>query len=110
MLNNGHKTMKVKFDLIICDEAHIGGTTTNFKKMIAALSHKNTKVMFVTATFKKPQLEYDIPDDRCVMFGVHEVSCLMNKEDRDTNQELVSEIKNVLGRKIEQSVLEHCVY
>jgi hypothetical protein len=111
--NQALKSLKndigVKFDLIICDEAHIGGTSTKFKELIKRVSKRSTKIMYVTATFKKPQMEYEIPDNCCAMMGVREVSDLMNKEQRKCSK-VLNDVEDVLGRQIEESEFDELKY
>ena len=48
-------------DLIIFDENHFGGCSQLSKDIISTYSTKNTIKIFLTATFQKPLLEWNIP-------------------------------------------------
>lgn len=102
---------KKKFDLIIIDEAHIGTTTENFQQLLKTLCKTNTKILFVTATFKKPQMGYDLNDSQCFFFGLSDVAKL-HKDNRNKfqGQELIQKIEKVLNRKITDTEFDELKY
>ena len=51
----------LNLDLIVFDENHFGGCSQLSKDIISTYSSKNTVKIFLTATFQKPLLEWDIP-------------------------------------------------
>ena len=55
------KIIDLNLDLIIFDENHFGGCSQLSKDIISIYSYKNTTKLFLSATFQKPLLEWNIP-------------------------------------------------
>jgi hypothetical protein len=51
---------KLKLDLIIYDENHFGGTTDCSKEIVASYATPKTVQIYMTATFRKPRVEWGI--------------------------------------------------
>lgn len=92
-----------KFDFIACDEAHIGCTTEDFKNIIEKISKESTKILYMTATFKKPKMAYNIDIKDCAILGFNEVSILTSEKNRLENKSQIDIIEKVLNRKIQLS-------
>ncbi len=103
--NENYKKIKHKFDLIICDEAHIGGTSEPYQDVCKFLSNKNTKIIYSTATFKKPKDIYNLSDEQIITFGINEVCGIMNQE-----RWIVEEVEITLCRKIQQAEFKELMY
>lgn len=53
----------LNLDMIISDESHFHGTTENAQDIITSYESENTAKIFVTATYNKPLLRYNISID-----------------------------------------------
>jgi hypothetical protein len=95
----------IKFDLIISDEAHIGGTSEQFDTMYKRFSKTNTKVLLVTATFKKPQMGFGLESKQCFIFGPTEVVKVKNREEN-----IIKDIETVLNKKLTEEVWDELKY
>ena len=62
-----------KFDYIIADEIHIGGTTQSFKTILETLCHRETRVLFVTGTPTKIIDGYYIPKEARYTFSYEKI-------------------------------------
>lgn len=80
-----------KFDLIIFDEAHIGGTSENVKESIKKFQKENTKLLYCTATFKKPYREFDMENKSFIM-SIDDIVAI--------NAGSTEDIETTLGRSI----------
>ena len=52
----------IKFDLIVFDENHSGGTTELSERIIKRYSDVNTIKLYLTATYMRPSVKWDIKD------------------------------------------------
>ena len=59
--NKVNSIINLKLDMIIFDENHFGGCSKLSKDIINTYSTSNTVKLFLTATFQKPLLEWNIP-------------------------------------------------
>jgi len=75
------------FDIIFIDEAHYGMTTDNSKKLLHTLNNqKNPFKMFITATYNKPIIEFNIPEKHMLFWSLENVIDLIkiaNDNDND---------------------------
>ena len=63
---------EIKMDLVISDENHFGGTTELSKDSIQSVSDEHTVKVFMTATFMKPLLAWNIHPDCCFYWGLEQ--------------------------------------
>jgi site-specific DNA-methyltransferase (adenine-specific) len=94
-----------KFDLVIYDESHIGSTTEQFQSLYEKIKKKNTKLLLVTATFKKPQMGFDLLDNQCFIFGPTEVAKVKNRD-----KDMITDIEKILDKKLTQTQLDELKY
>jgi hypothetical protein len=99
--------LKEHFDLIIIDEAHIGGATDKIKESIKKISEGTTKILYMTATFGKIRDSYNLRESQCVLLGIDMVAKLTSNP---RSQEAVKEVEGVLGRELQESELKELVY
>ena len=64
--------INLNLDMIIFDENHFGGCSNLSKKIISTYSTKNTIKLFLTATFNKPLLEWDIPEENQYYWNIED--------------------------------------
>ena len=78
--NNFHKQI---FDLVIFDENHFGGTTTNAKEILNLFNSNFSNYIYLTATYQKTLKQFDI-DSECQFFWTIEDE--MYCKNRDVNK------------------------
>ena len=64
--------INLNLDMIIFDENHFGGCSNLSKRIISTYSSKNTIKLFLTATFNKPLLEWDIPEENQYYWNIED--------------------------------------
>ncbi len=71
---------KLELDFIVFDENHFHGTTSMSKNIIKSYSSKQTIKLYLTATYSKPLIEWNIPSD-CQFYWDIEDEQLCKKRD-----------------------------
>ena len=67
----------LKLDMIIFDEKHLGGCSQISKDIIKTYSYQNTIKLYLTATFNKIIISYDIPKENQFIWGlIDEADCV----------------------------------
>lgn len=70
------KKFDIKYDLIVIDESHSGGTTLNCKNIINSMLNKDGILVFVSATYRKPKEIYNIEDANSFYWDLNDIEKL----------------------------------
>ncbi len=88
---------KTSFEITFVDEAHYGGVTDISKDVYKKI--KTNHIIFMTATYGKPMIHFDIPLSNCVFFDLYDYELLKNI--RGSSKILINNIENnVLNKEI----------
>ena len=89
--------VNLNFDILVFDEAHFGGCTKISKNLINNYVKDNTVLLFLTATFNKPIVEYDIPKSNQYIWGFTDESDCRNNRIDDLQERHGKQILNYLS-------------
>ena len=79
-LDNHKKLKNITFDLIVFDENDFIGTTCNSKSYIEKYKDKNTKTLFMTATYNKTVFKYSINDKQIIHWDIEDSQLVKNRD------------------------------
>ncbi len=86
---------KTKFEITFVDEAHYGGVTDISKDVYKKINSK--KIIYMSATYSKPMIHFDIPFDNCVLFDLYDYELLKNI--RKNSKILIEEKEVIVSNK-----------
>jgi hypothetical protein len=96
---------QLHYDMIFIDEAHFGMSTDLANKMLELIDMKNFDAIkvFITATYNKPQIRYNIEDKQKLTWDLNDVHRL--KKFCNYNNDKKFEVLSALGAKFGKKVL-----
>ena len=100
-----NKINKTNFDIIIFDENHFSGTTNISKNIINDYSTENTIKIFLTATYNKPLLEWNIPNECRIYWDIEDEQMCKNKDINALEEKHIKlYVKNALNLNSDLSI------
>lgn len=75
---------ELKWDFVIFDEIHEGGSTELSQEMLTNYIPKDAIQLMMTATYTKPVIYYSIPLENCIFWDLEDVSLMRNWESDKT--------------------------
>ena len=76
-----HKCLKnITFDLVVFDENDFIGTTRNSKSYIEKHKNRNTKTLFMTATYNKTVFKYSINNKQIIHWDMEDSEIMKNRD------------------------------
>jgi hypothetical protein len=96
------------FKLIFFDEAHFGMTTHIAKTIFEQLDKEDKSYkIYVTATYNKPKLRYDIEDKNIIKWDLNDIKLIKNIKNEESYDEAIERLKNTFGEKILNKILKN---
>lgn len=92
-----------KFSIIFIDEAHYGMSTANAQVILDALDKNNVAKVFITATYNKPTLAYNIKDEHKMVWNLEDIDIMKSKEP----QFIYTEYAKRFGKRVMTKVLQN---
>ena len=80
------------FDIIFLDEAHFGMSTKNAQTIINILDKNDIPKVFVTATYNKTNLAYNIREDQIIKWDINDIKMIKDafiKKNYDINFKII---------------------
>ena len=95
---------EIKFDIIFIDEAHQGMTSLKSEKLLEKLKSIDTWRIFITATYNKPILKFNIPEKNKILWSLSNVINLKRIATDTTAKKsvVIKEIKKIYNDYINQ--------
>jgi hypothetical protein len=84
------------FDIIFLDEAHHGMTTQNAQNIINILDNNTASKVYVTATYNKPNLAYNIKKHQKIIWNINDIKLLKNLNPANS-EEIFNKFKSKFG-------------
>jgi hypothetical protein len=90
----------LKINLLIFDENHFGGTTKLSEQIIKEYCCKTTVKIFMTATYKKSQINYDISEEACFYWDIESENLCKNRDIIKLTEKYGNYIKNIINNNL----------
>jgi len=94
--------INMKFDMVFFDESHYGGSSPLAKKILNMYA-KDTFTIQITATYDKPSVSYDIPQDNWILWGIEDIKLCKKIKNKGARDKLIEkhgkEMEQVLKKK-----------
>jgi 16S rRNA G966 N2-methylase RsmD len=98
------KIKKLKLDLIVFDENHAGGTTNLSKEILTSYSLKKTVKIYLTATYQKPLIEWEINRECQMYWDIEDEQICKSICDNENN---LDKLKEKYGHKPITKILNY---
>ena len=92
---------KIYFDICFMDESHFGGTTEKAKNVLKCYTN-NTFMIYITATYEKPEKDYDIKKENKILWDLEDVNLCKNITNEKNLQRLYYKHGNIFEECIKK--------